>query len=194
MLDTKLRFDKHVNYFYGKVYPKLNMLSRIRYNIGQGTAIYLYNCLLNPLFAFSDVVYECLAVADAQKLQVLQNNCMRVCLRCDKSTSRRSLRNKTGIKALSTQRMEHTCSVVYQGLNQLSTPYITNLFSCSSSNSERVMRSTIKGTATIPGARLKVTSGNILVHGPKYYNNMPIDTREAKTLNAFKNRRSKLHI
>ena len=36
MLYKRLRFNKHVDYLYGKVYPKLKMLSCIRCDIGQG--------------------------------------------------------------------------------------------------------------------------------------------------------------
>ena len=78
MLDNKLRFDKYINYLCGKIYPKLKMLSRIRRNIGQGTAVYLYNCLINPLFAFGDYIFDAITQADSNKLQVLQNNCIRV--------------------------------------------------------------------------------------------------------------------
>ncbi len=188
MLDSKLCFDKHVNYLHGKIYPKLKMLSRIRCNIGQGTAIYLYNCLINPLFTFSDVVYDCMTQTDAKKLQVLQNNCIRVCLKCDRLTPRHELYSNSGIKPLEVQRKEHTCAVVYQGLNQESTPYINKLFTRTSSTSQKVTRSTIQGAVFIPCTKLNISWSNIRVHGPRYYNDVPVDIREAKTLKSFKNR------
>ena len=128
MLDSKLKFDKHVNYMYSKIYPKLKTIRRIRCYIGKRTAIYLYNSLINPLFSFSDVVYDTMSQLDTNKLQVLQNNCVRVCLKCDKTTPHTEMYNTSGIKPLHEQCKEHTALVVYKGLNQESTGYINNMF------------------------------------------------------------------
>ena len=105
-----IMLDKHVSHLYSKIYPKLKLLGKIRCNIGQATSIYLYNCLLNPLFAFIDYMYNVINSSDAKKLQVFQNNCIRTCLRCEKLTPR--LYSRSGIKPLNEQRAEHTCSIV----------------------------------------------------------------------------------
>ncbi len=91
MLDNQLNFDKHVNYLCSKIYPKLKFLSKIRCNIGQKMSVYLYNCLLNPLFSFNDYIYDVVNTSDSERLQVLQNNCIRICLKSDKRTSRQTL-------------------------------------------------------------------------------------------------------
>ena len=83
VLDEKLSFDKHVNHLFDKSYPKLKLLNNIRSNIGQSTSIYLYNCMLHPLFGFNDYIYDNMNASDANELQVLQNICIRTCLQCD---------------------------------------------------------------------------------------------------------------
>ena len=116
MLDSKLRFDRHVNYMHSKIYPKLKMLGRIRCYIGQGMAIYLYNCLINPLFSFSDVVYNSMSKTDAAKLQVLQNNCICTCLKCDKLTSGQDLYSSSGIKPIHLHRTTVQCILLIKNV------------------------------------------------------------------------------
>ena len=74
ILDTELKFDQHVRYLHGKIYPKMKTLGRIRTQVGQGTAIYLYNSLINPLFTFNDFIYASMLEGDKAKLHVLQNS------------------------------------------------------------------------------------------------------------------------
>ena len=161
ILNLYLRFDKHVTYLQSKVFPKMKTLSRIKCYIGQKLAIYLYNTLINPLFTFNDYVYDALSVSDSSKLQVLQNNCIRTCLKAHRQMPRVELFENSGIKPLETQRKENTAGIVYLGLNQLSTPFVNSLFSRSENKTEIVLRSEIKGDVIVPPARLKVTQGNI---------------------------------
>ena len=179
---------------YSKIYPKLKMLGRIRCYIGQGTALYLYNCLINPLFTFSDVVYDTISNTDAHRLQVLQNNCIRVCLKCDKLTLRQVLYEMSGIKPLDVQRKENTCVMVYKGLNQESTPFLNNLFSHTLDVNSKVTRLGVQGGIYVPNTRLKLTEGNIRTRGPMYYNRVPSDIWEAKTRNTLKKHLKKSNV
>ena len=45
MLDSQLRFSKHVAYLQSKIWPKMKTLARVRCYIGKTTALYLYNTL-----------------------------------------------------------------------------------------------------------------------------------------------------
>ncbi len=91
MLDSRLKFNEHANYLSSKIYPKLKTLNRIRCYIGTGTALYLYNSLLAPLFNFNDFIYDSMQKTDKDKIQVIQNTCLRTCLSCNKRTARMEL-------------------------------------------------------------------------------------------------------
>ena len=101
---------------------------------------------------------------------------------------------KSGIKPLKEQRLEHTCSVVYQGLNQESTPFINNMFTRTIDNTGKQTRSAIQGNIHIPTRKLKTTKGNIKVGGPVHYNKIPVGIREAKTVTSFGNRLKRARI
>ena len=169
------------------------MLSGIHCYTGQGTALYVYNCLINPLFAFSYVVYDTLTQADSTKLQVLQNNCIRVCLKCDKLTPRQVLYETNGIKPLADECKEHTCTIVYKGLNQEATLFLNNLFTRNMDRNSKPTRSAIQGSVYIPKARLKLTEGNIRTRRPKYYNQVSMSIRQV-SINTFRSRLKKGNV
>ena len=191
MLDEKLYYNKHVTYLQSKIYPKTRTLGRIRCQIGRGTALYLYNALINPLFQFNDFVYDHLSKCNREKLQVLQNTCLRICLMCDKRTPRQVLFEQSKVKPLDVQRLEHMASIVYQGINQESTPFINNLFTKSHSGGNRILRSDINDDISVPHTNLHVCRGNIRYRGPVIYNQIDNDIRGAKSHKSFKSRLKK---
>ncbi len=194
MLDEKLRYDKHVSYLQSKIYPKVRTLGRICCQIGRGTALYLYNALINPLFQFNDFVYDHLITSDREKLQVLQNTCLRICLRCDKRTPRIVLYEQSKVKPLDVQRQEHTASIVYQGINQESSPFINNLFTKCHTGGNHILCSEINDDISVPRTKLQVSRGNIRYRGPVVYNQIDNDIRGAKSHRTFKIRLKKANV
>ena len=59
--------------------------------------------------------------------------------------------------------------------------FINSTFSRVSEMGERVTRSSIRNELHIPKYRLEVTGGNIRVRGSRYYNKLPMTTREKPT-------------
>ena len=145
----------------------------------------MYMSLINPVFTFNDHVYDAIS-KDENKLQVMQNNCLRICLQCDKLTPREVLYSTTGVPKLETQRQMSTASTVYQGLNQNSTPFMNNLFEKLSTTRGRITRSVIKDELNVPYCKLEVCKKNIRVRGPLLYNKIPMEIRELLTSRIFK--------
>ena len=193
ILDCKLTFSKHVEYVCKKVYPKLRTLGRIRQYISTNLAIYMYKSLINPIFAFNDHVYDAMSKKDTAKLQVMQNNCLRTCLQCDRLTSRETLYTTTGVPKLESQRQLSTATTVYQGLNQNSTPFINNLFEKLVDTRGRVTRSVIRDELIVPHCKLETCKKNIRVRGPVLYNTIPMEIREQATCKRFKHN-LKIHM
>ncbi len=128
LLDSRLRFDRHANYVRTKIVPKMKTLSKIRRFVTRSTALYLYTSLIKPVFEYNDYIYDPMTAEDANSLEVLQNNCLRICLKADKYTSRRDLYKESGICSLAQSREEHTAKVVYLGVSKQSTAFVNSLF------------------------------------------------------------------
>ena len=111
-----------------------------------------------------------LSLKDNNTPQVIQNNCIRTCMKADRLTPRDTLYKSSGIRPLCCQCKENTAGIVYLGLNKLSTPFVNMLFSKTESTGQRVLRSEIKGDVVVPVTKLKTVSGNIWYRGPLYHN------------------------
>ena len=194
VLDKKLRFDQHVRYVHGKTYPKMKTLGRVHSQIGRGMAIYLYKSLINPILTFSDYVYAGISEQDKNKLQVLQNSCIRICLQCDKWTHRNILYKESGIEPLEIQRKQNIVSLVYQGVNQESTPFINQLFSQVQYDNGRLLRSELNENLHIPKVKLETCKGNVRYKGPVLYNGIDIGIRQSNSLKNFKKRLKSNHV
>ena len=108
---------------------------------------------------FNDFLNDSLTVNNRDKLQVLQNNCVRICLKSNRLRPRVELYAQSGIKPLESPRTEHTATIIYLGLNQESASIINKLFSQTSTGGKLVLRLQIMSDVIV--ASLGVCRGNI---------------------------------
>ncbi len=78
-------------------------------------------------------------------------------------------------------RNEHTCKIVYSGLNQLSPKFVNNMFSKVVDTHNIARRSSVQNDVYVPRVKLECCKGNISVRGPMQHNRLSQDIREAKS-------------
>ncbi len=186
VLDPKLKFDAHVDYLSKKVWPKISTLRRIRQYVTTPTSLYLYQSLIEPCFTFNDYIYDPMSEHDQNRLQVLQNQSLRICLKRGRMSHRADLFRDTGIIPLDVQRKLHSAHFVNRGLNQESTAHVNNMFTRSSDVTERMTRSSLQDKLYIPKCRTQCADGNIRVRGAVVYNQIPLGIRDSPSFNSFK--------
>ena len=123
----------------------------------------------------------------------MQNNCLRICLQCDRLTPRETLYMASGMLNLETQRALSTATTVYQGLNQNPTAFINNMFEKVTHEGNRVTRSVIRDDLRVPYYKRDVWRRNIRIRGPTLYNDILMDIRELPTSKGFK-QNLKVHL
>ena len=190
-LDSQLKFDRHVLYIRRKVFTKLKAIGRLRQSISKGLALQLYTSMVIPHFDYAYVVYDGMSKGDAAQLEVLQNKCLRLCLKSEPKTRNVDLRKEAGVQSLSDRRMSHTCNVVYQGAHNISTPGINAMFTTCHEVSERNTRHNNNGNVVKPNTRLGLARRNAGYRGVVYHNALPTDIKTACSLNSFKSKMKK---
>ena len=125
---------------------------------------------------------------DSNSLEVLQNNCLRICLQVDKYTSRRDLYQELGICSLAKSKEDHTTKMVFLGMSDRSTRYINQLFMKVSDTHDRNTRASAHNLLSVPRSNLECCKGNIQVRGPTYYNRLSEHVRQSETVDTFKRR------
>ena len=188
VLDRHLSFDNHTTYLRRKVMVKMKMLGRIRQYVSQSLAIMLYNSLILPDFDYADIIYDSFSKHNANKLQVMQNKCLKLCIKCDRRIPSDELHARAKMPLLSTRRNVHTCNFVYRGLNNQLSKGVNAMFKYPEERANNNTRSTDNKQLAVPVSRLQLGKGNIKIRGPEYFNSIPLEIKTAPIYNSFKAR------
>ena len=107
---------------------KMKMLSRIKQYISQHMALKLYSSLILPEFDYADIIYDSISKQNANKLQVMQNLCLKICTNSDCRISTVELHTKANMPLLATRHNAHTCNFVYRGLHSQLSKGVHSMF------------------------------------------------------------------
>ncbi len=169
----------------------MKSLARICQFVGRGLALQLYQSLLIPHIDYGDIVYDAMGVVDAQKLQTIQNQCLRICCNADPRTPINELHAECKMPKLQTRRKLHVCNFVRAGVHNLSTNKVNGLFETVTNGQGLETRSCTSNLLKIPETRLKTCEQNVRIRGARYFNTLPMDIRNTSSASCFKSRAKK---
>ena len=75
-----------------------------------------------------DVLYDAMPKNSAGHLEILQNKCLRICLKCEPRTKVTDMLAEAKVITLKDRRINHTCGIVHKGLTNMSTPGVNSMF------------------------------------------------------------------
>ena len=113
-LDSTLNFNQHVQSVLRLVLHKLYLLSKLKRYMNDNVAICIYKSMLLPYFDYADVIYNNAYSTDLDKLQRLQNRCLRVCLGQERHFSMEAAHKLTFVPILKDRSTAHTLNFMYK--------------------------------------------------------------------------------
>ena len=112
-LDPTLSFSHHVSATIRCVQHKIILLSKVKKYLNADVALKIYKSMILPYLDYADVIYSKANVSDLDKLQRLQNRCLKLCQgrygRLDSDRLHRDLR----VPYLKARRKAHTLNFMY---------------------------------------------------------------------------------
>lgn len=81
IIDNKLKFEEHINYIVEKVMKKIGVVQRTTKYIQEKYKIIIYKSVIEPHFVYCPSILFIIADKEIDKLQKLQNRCMRFILK-----------------------------------------------------------------------------------------------------------------
>lgn len=84
IIDKNLNFSAHADYISRKVEGKLGLMRRIGKDISPYMRCVVYKSIVAPLFEYCASILVGLSKTNLQHLQTLQNQGMRIILRCNR--------------------------------------------------------------------------------------------------------------
>ena len=156
-------------------------------------ALDLYHSLVLPHIDYGVVLYDAMGTVDGQKLQTIQNKCLRICCKSDPRTAINELHAESKLPRLETRRRFHVCNFVHRGITNESSNNVNALFQPISNLHNLNTRANSYMKLIIPTTRLKTCEQNVKIRGARYYNQLQGDVRNATSNMSFK-LRAKKHL
>ena len=141
--------------------------------------------MLISQFEYADVIFDAMTSGNADQLEILQNKCLRTCLKCEPKTKVSDMWPEAKVYTLRDRHKTHTCSIVYKGLHNFSTPGVNALISYCYETAQQDTRSIDNYSASLPKCRLELTPKNIKFKGATYYNKTTAHVKAASSFECF---------
>ena len=113
-LDSKLTYNKHVNTVIRTTSHKAYCLSKIRKYLTVKASLIIYKTTIIPYFDYGDFVYEAANKSMTEKLQRIQNRCLKTCLNVYIRESTDLIHRQARVNLLEDRRSTHLLNMMFQ--------------------------------------------------------------------------------
>lgn len=188
IIDSNLSWLPHVNEVSKKLHYSLHSLKRLQNFLPLKTKISLVQTLLLPILDYADSCYLDATEELINKLERLQNVCIRFIFGLRKYDHISSFRSQLKWLPIRYRRNAHILSTLYNILYNPSAPsYLRNLFHFSRAQ-DKPCRSNVRSMLAIPVHHSDFLSYSFTVHAPRLWNSLPHEERDSPSLPIFKRR------
>lgn len=188
--DEVLSWRKDINIRIGRAIAKFKDINRYKKFLNEESKKILCESLILSQFSFGDLVYMNIDLYLQKKIQKIQKLCLKFIFNIKKKEIWNSaeLRKKLNWLCMKDRRILNGLSLLYKILNGKGPDYLRDMFTLVSDISDRNTR-TFPGNIWLPNehhSAIHLKSFRLLI--PKIWNALPEDIKNAKSLNAFKNK------
>ena len=113
VLDSTLSFKNQISDIIKKVFHKHTLLTRLMSFLNVNTTLLIYKTMLLPYFDYCDVVYQQANSGDLEKLQRLQNKCLKTSLGLNKRCDTKTVHTRAKCAMLEARRKAHLCNFMF---------------------------------------------------------------------------------
>ena len=113
ILDSTLNYNHHIASVIRTVLHKMTLLARMKKYLNDETAVSIYRSMLLPYFDYADVIYSKANSKDLDRLQKLQNKCLRISLGRDRRFNTKETHKLAGVPLLKERRLAHVRNFMY---------------------------------------------------------------------------------
>jgi len=185
VLDRNLSLVEHVNILCRACYLKLRQISQIRQYLSEDAAATLVRCLITSKLDYVNGLLYGLPDNLLHKLQLIQNNAVRLVMRKRKRDHVTPLLMQLHWLPIR-QRITYKINVMtYKAINNLAPKYIKDLLTIY--EPRRTLRSASQGLLVERSSNKKRTGDRAFaVCAPKLWNKLPLNVRACTSLDTFK--------
>jgi hypothetical protein len=186
-LQSDLSWGEHVNQITTKANRLLNYLTPLKMKLDRKTLETAYFSFIRPILEYGDVIWDINKENDhtLDPIEKTNLNAARLVSGATARCNRAKLYEETKFETMKDRRKNHRLTMLYKMVYQLVPPLLYYLLPEKVENRTRHNLRSKKDIDT-PYARIDAHKFSFLPSTIKDWNNLPIKTKEAKSINAFK--------
>ena len=178
IIDSGLRFRKHVGILLRRAYSSLKLLYASRQFLDRAVRIHLCESLVLSVFNYADVVYDsCLDSVASAQIQRVQNACLRFIYGIGRREHISHTLDWASWLNMSRRRALHKACMYHRIILRATPPYLYNRIRFRTDVHNINIRH--RHTLTIPQHRLQLFKRSFSYSVPSVFNNIPLDLRRA---------------
>ena len=190
-IDNKLNFDSHVKEICAKASRQLNVLKRLTHSFGIKAKLTIFRCFVLSHFQYCSIVWHHCGKISTHKMEKIQERALRHVFD-DHRASYDQLLEKANLPSLEAGRSEAIAVQTYTILNSNTPSYLDNLIT--PRNLTRNIRGAEKSLKIPKINRTNYGLKSFRYSAPKIWNQIPVETRNARDLSKFKNKLRLLNL
>ena len=184
-IDSCLSWNNHIFSTALRIYPKLKLLNRISAFLSQRILLNIYKQTVLPILDYGCIVWGDCGKRNAQRLERLQNQAMRIILCANRKTCTQEMRAKLVLLSLKNRRRFLRQQLVYKIVNNINCPHqLVNYLVKRSDLHNRSLRDAT--LLNLPKTKSAMGQSSFQYAAASDWNNLPRALRELKTLSLFK--------
>ena len=113
ILESTLNYNLHISQVIRTVLHKLLLLSKMKKYLRDDAALNIYKSRLLPYFDYADVIFDRALNKDKEKLQKLQNKCLKICMGKFRRYSNDAIHKLANVPFLKDRREAHVLNFMY---------------------------------------------------------------------------------
>lgn len=191
-MDQTLSWSAHVSEVSRRLFASVHSLRRLQNFLPFHTKITFAQSLLLPLLDYGDIAYLDLSERLLDKLERLQNVCIRYIFGLRKFDHVSCFRAQLKWLPIRHRRNVHILSLLFNVLFKPQSPsYLSERFSYLASGSGNRLRSSSNLSLSFPASKSKSYSKSFSMHAVRLWNRLPVEIRQSQTVATLRNRLKK---
>ena len=180
-----MQWQDHINYIVDKAQSRLKLLRSQKFYLNRKSLQKIYFVFIRPILEYADVVWDNCNQQQAQELEKIQLEAARIVTGTTKLVEISKLYKEIGWLKLSQRRDLHKLYLFYKMQNGLSPEYLCNLLPGRVGENLPYALRNPESFQQIP-ARTQSYKDSSLPSTIAAWNNLPLTTKNADSLNTFK--------
>jgi hypothetical protein len=194
-MDQTLSWSPHIAEVSQRIFRSLHSLRRLQNFLPLRTKLTLTQSLLLPLLDYGDIAFLDLNEELLDKLERLQNVCIRYVFGLRKYDHISEFRSKLRWLPIRRRRDVHILSLLFNTLfSPTSPPYLSERFSYMADDSGHRLRSSTNLTLAVPSRKTRTYSRSFTARAVTLWNELPLSLRQSQSVASLKMNLKKLWL